>query len=119
MEEEKYYNGYFCSKCNIIPLIQIIPKTNIINILSLCKCQMQYENIDLFIKSYYKTNIPIEQISKESIKTPTQEIKKENILLIIDKFNKTKEDIDGHSKEIKEKLNDYIKNKDPNNISDK
>lgn len=119
MSEGKNCNCYFCSKCSNIPLIQIIPKTNAIYILSLCKCGKNYDNIDLFTKNYFKTDIPIDSISKEAIKAVAQEIKEEDISSIITKFNKTKEELENHSKEIKEKLNDYIKLKDPEKINEK
>ena len=119
MAENNNYKGYFCSKCKRIPLIQIIPKADSLNILSLCKCRKQYENIDTFDKNYYKTDIPFDNISKESIMAIPQEFKEENIPTIIEKFNKTKEEMDNHSKEIKEKMNDYIKIKDPEKLNDK
>ena len=119
MIENNNYKGYFCSKCNRIPLVQIIPKTDTLNILSLCKCRKQYEDIDSFDKNYYKTDISIDKISKEPIMNNPQDIKEENIKTIIEKFNKTKEEMDNHSKEIKEQMNDYIKLKDPENLNDK
>ena len=60
----------------------------------------------MFIKKYYKSNIPINKISKEPILVSNQEIKKEDIISIINKFNKTKELMDNHLKEIKEKIKD-------------
>lgn len=119
MSEETILEGYLCSKCNRIPLIQIIPKSNNLNILSLCKCRKQYENIDTFDKIYYKNDISISKISKEPIMANTHGIKENSIPLIIEKFRKTKEDMDNHSKEIKEKINDYIKSKDPEKINEK
>ena len=119
MSEENILEGYLCSKCNRIPLIQIIPKTNSLNILSLCKCRKQYENIDTFDKNYYKKDIPISKIPKEPIMVNTHGIKEDSIALIIEKFKKTKEEMDNHSKKIKEKINDYIKTKDPEKINDK
>ena len=96
MIDEKKYKGFFCIKCNNIPLIQIIPKKENIYLLFLCKCCKKYENIDIFMKNYFKDNIPINQINKDPIIIPSQEIKKESIFLVIKNFNK-----------IKEKLNDY------------
>ena len=54
MTEEKKYNRFFCIKCNYIPLIQIIPKKENINILYSCKCCKNYIQLDIFIKNYYK-----------------------------------------------------------------
>ena len=118
MIEQKYYNGYFCLKCNIIPLIQIIPKTNCVNILSLCKCHKQLEDIEIFTKNYYQTNIPIDKIFNSDIKRMKQEIKEEEISSIINKFNKTKEEMGNHSKEIKEKIINTKKSIDTDNIKD-
>lgn len=104
MIETQYYNGYFCAKCSIIPLIQIIPKINNVNILSFCKCHKQYEDIDIFIKNYYQKDIPIDKISNIDIKPMIQGIKEADISSIVEKFNKTKEEMENHSKEIKEKI---------------
>ena len=76
MIEEKKYNGFFCIKCNYIPLIQIIPKKENVNILYSCKCCKNYIQLDMFIKKYYKSNIPINKISKEPTIISNQEIKK-------------------------------------------
>ena len=66
MEEIKY-SGYFCSKCNFIPLIKIIQKNNNIKVFSSCKCHNQYENIESFLKHKYKKDIiNINKINKES-----------------------------------------------------
>ena len=107
MIDEIKYKGFFCIKCNNIPLIQIIPKKENIYLLFLCKCCKKYENIDIFMKNYFKDDIPINQINKDPIIIPSQEIKKESIFSIIKNFNKIKEQMEKHSKEIKEKLNDY------------
>ena len=60
--EKQYYNGYFCQKCNSIPLIQIIPKLNNSKIFSSCKCCKHYQTIDNFIKCNYHKNIDINKI---------------------------------------------------------
>ena len=119
MTEEKNYNGYICSICNNIPLIQIIPKPGKIDILSLCKCNKKYQSFDLFVKNYYKKNIPLDKISKEPIINCMQDIQDSNITSIKEKFNKKKEEMDKHLKEIKDNLNNYIKSKDPDQLNDK
>lgn len=111
--EKKLFSGYFCLKCKMIPLIQIIPKLKNIKVLSSCKCNKQYQNIEAFIKNKYKDNlIDINQISKESIINDDNIIKyKIDINLIIDKLNKIKEKINIFSIEIKDKIINYYKKK--------
>ena len=66
--EVKKYKGFYCKKCNSIPLIQIIPQSKNIKIFSCCKCHKQYQNYDKFIKNNYITEeIDINKISKEPI----------------------------------------------------
>ena len=71
------YSGFYCKKCNFIPLIQIIPKEKNIKIFSSCKCRKQYEDIDSFIKNkYHKNIIDIYQIPKKTfINTNSEKIK--------------------------------------------
>ena len=64
--EKKYFSGYFCKKCNSIPLIQIIPKENNSKILSSCKCYKHYQTIDNFIKYNYHKDIEINKITDNS-----------------------------------------------------
>ena len=92
MEEIKY-SGYYCSKCNFIPLIKIIQKNNNIKVFSSCKCHNQYENIESFLKHKYKKDIiNINKINKESPNNyhNTLSFEKENLESIIQKFNKEK-----------------------------
>ena len=119
MTEEKNYSGYICSICNNIPLIQIIPKNGKVDILSLCQCNKKYQSLDLFVKNYYKTNIPLDKISKQSIINYMPDIQDSNITSITEKFNKKKEEMEKHSKEIKDNMNEYIKSKDPDQLNDK
>ena len=119
MTEEKNYSGYICSICNNIPLIQIIPKNGKVDILSLCQCNKKYQSLDLFVKNYYKINIPLDKISKQSIINYMPDIQDSNITSITEKFNKKKEEMEKHAKEIKDNLNEYIKSKDPDQLNDK
>jgi len=105
------YSGYYCQKCNLIPLIQIIPQKNNIKIFSSCKCNKQYQNIESFIKKYYKKDIvDINKISKESNINEYYKYKKNNeenkvdINLIINKLNKAKEKIKNEGREIKDRI---------------
>ena len=92
MEEIKY-SGYFCNKCNFIPLIKIIPKNNNIKVFSSCKCHNQYENIESFLKHKYKKDaVNKSKINKESPNNYHNKLnfEKENLESIIQKFNKEK-----------------------------
>ena len=109
--EEKKFSGYFCKKCKTIPLIQIIPKTNNIDIFSSCKCKKQYQKIDSFIKNnYHKDIMDTSKISKESINNiyndnnKSQKKNKNYIDSIIGKFNYIKEEIDKQGLELKNSL---------------
>ena len=65
MNESKF-SEYFCKKWQNIPLIQIIPSENNINIFSSYKYNKKYQIIDSFIKNnYYKDIIEINKISKD------------------------------------------------------
>ena len=119
MEEIKF-SGYFCKKCQSIPLIQIIPTDNNINIFSSCKCNNKYQNIDLFIKNnYYKDIIEINKIPKDEYINENN--KKIDINLIINKYNITKEKINKEAFELKNKIIDIYQRKiyEINEIYDK
>ena len=110
MEEIKY-SGYFCSKCNFIPLIKIIPKNNNIKVFSSCKCHNQYENIESFLKHKYKKDIiNINKINKQSPNNyhNTLSFEKENLESIIQKFNKEKIKVLEQGINIKNQLNFYL-----------
>ena len=121
------YSGYYCQKCNLIPLIQIIPQKNNIKIFSSCKCHKQYQNIEKFIKQNYKKDIDISKISKESIineyskyKNNKEEIKVD-INLIINKFKHAKDKMTENGKEIKNSIIEIYQRKisEINQIYDK
>ena len=116
--EVKKYSGYICQKCNLIPLIQIIPNENNIKILSSCKCYVQYENIDSFIKNKYKKDIiDIKKISKDSIINQYDNYNdylnedKKDINSVIDKFYKIKEKMYKGGIDLKNKIIDIYKKK--------
>ena len=52
--ETKKYSGFYCKKCNSIPLFHIINKENKIKIYNVCHCSKQYETQDSFIKNKKK-----------------------------------------------------------------
>ena len=109
--KEKKYSGYYCNKCNFIPLIKIIPKKNNIKIFSSCKCHKQYENIESFIKNKYKKDIiDLEQITNESPINYQNEIifEKSNLDAIIQKFKNEKIHIIEEGVIIKNKLIFFI-----------
>ena len=111
---EKQYSGYYCNKCNYIPLIKIIPKNNDIKVFSSCKCNKQYESIESFFKNKYRNNIAnIDQIIKESPNNSHNQIKIEEskLKLIIDKFNKEKSKIIEEGINIKNQLIDIFNKK--------
>ena len=111
MEEEKKYKGFYCQKCNYIPLIQIIPKINNIKIFSSCKCHKQYQNYDTFVKNnYLKKEIDINKISNESI---INNINKNevNLDLIKDNLKKVKEKVYKEVTQTKDKLIDILNKK--------
>ena len=105
MEENKF-SGYFCKKCQTIPLIQIIPSEKDINIFSSCKCKKKSQNIDSFINhNYFKDIIEINKLPKDETSNESKEgDRKININLIINKFNKLKEKINNEGIELKNKI---------------
>ena len=115
MDDNKF-SGYYCKKCNSIPLIQIIPKINNIKILTSCKCNKQYQNIDSFIKNYYfqdidALNITSKDKNKKEFCQNNQKEKDFDIKLIIDKFNKAKEKLYKEGLELKNKIIDFYQRK--------
>ena len=110
MNSKKSFTGFYCQKCNSIPLIEIIPKNNTISIFFFCKCHKRCLPIDLFNKNYYKKDIKLGQISstennkdQNNFKTKLQNEKYIND--IIQDYYKTKKELNEYSKNIKE---DYI-----------
>ena len=111
INDKSKYDGYFCKKCNSIPLIQIIPKDNITRILSSCKCHKQYENIETFIQNKsLKEKIDINKISNQTINNIFKETEID-IKTIKQKFEKAKNDLFQSSNELKNKLIKLYKEK--------
>jgi len=113
MSEIKY-SGYYCNKCNYIPLIKIIHKNNEIKVFSSCKCNKQYENIESFLKNRYRNNVTkIDTIIKESPNNSHNQIEfdKSKLDSIIDKFNKEKLKIIEEGINIKNQLIDIFTKK--------
>jgi len=113
--EDKKYSGYFCNKCNYIPLMKIYPKNKDIKIYSSCKCCKHYENIESFMKNRYRNNIiDIDKICKDS---PNDSINhdylfgKETLEPIIKKFNEDKIKIIEEGIKVKNQLIDIFKKK--------
>lgn len=112
--EEINYSGYFCTKCNFIPLIKIIPKNNNIKVFSSCKCHNQYENIESFLKHKYKKDvINKNKINKESPNNYHNKLSFEETTLnsIIQKFNKEKIKVLEQGINIKNQLIELFKKK--------
>ena len=111
INDKSKYDGYFCKKCNSIPLIQIIPKDNITKILSACKCHKQYVNIETFIQNKSLTEkIDINKISNQAINNFFKETEID-IKTIKQKFEKAKNDLLQSSNELKNKLIKLYKEK--------
>ena len=102
--DQTKYDGYFCKKCKLIPLIQIIPQESNAKILSSCKCHKQYENIETFIKNKsLKDKIDINEISKESLNEFGSDFNID-INSIKCKYEKAKKELFESSTELKNKL---------------
>ena len=59
--------GFYCKKCNSVPLIQIVPKEKDIKIFCSCQCHKQLIDYELFMKIYYKKDLDYSKISNEPI----------------------------------------------------
>lgn len=111
---ENNFSGYFCKKCNFIPLIKIFQNKNNIKVFSSCKCHIQYESVESFLKNKYRKNIiNINNISKES---PNNEhnklsIEKSDIDKIIQSFNEKKAKIIEEGINMKNKLIEIFQRK--------
>ena len=110
--------GFYCVKCNSIPLIQIVPKIKEIKIFSSCKCNKKLINYDSFLTNYYVKNINYDNISNESIfseyldgKIEDQNKKGIDLEKIKKNFCNIQEVINKYILEIKNKTIDLLENK--------
>ena len=97
---------YFCTKCNMIPSIHLVPKDEEIKIFYVCKCSKNYIKYKLFHKLFYKENIETQ--------IPTNEPKPDtsiNIPQILEKYKKLKEEKLNYDTELKTKLIEYHQKK--------
>ena len=105
--ETKKYSGFYCKKCNSIPIFHIINKENKIKIYNVCHCSKQYETIDSFIKNKYVKNVSnIDKISKKSLlfSNVNDSSKNINFNFIFDEFKKSKEKLKKNADKIKNEL---------------
>ena len=124
-------SGFYCIKCNSIPLIQIVPKIQEIKLFITCKCSKKLINYEAFLKNYYVKNINYGNISNFPIltehkdekyldKNKSVDIEKTkknfyNIQDIVNKYileikNKTIELLENKIKEIKKSYEINLKN---------
>ena len=109
MKSINRYSGFYCVKCNSIPLIQILPKKNDIKIYTACNCHIRYQNIDLFNRNFYKNNIDINKISQNKLLSKynlinDKVIQEIDIDKIIEDFSDAKEQMNLYNKELKDKI---------------
>ena len=106
---KQLFNGFYCRKCNSIPLIEILPHKNI-SIFFVCRCRKKYQDIDLFNNNYYNKNIDVKKIclnkNNEYLEKSTKNKLEKNkeINNIINEYYKTKNEFYTYSKEIKDNL---------------
>ena len=102
-------SGFYCIKCNSIPLIQIVPKIQEIKLFITCKCNKKLINYDAFLKNYYVKNLNYENISSSPILTENLDKKcvDQNKNIDIEKIKKNfyniQEIVNKHILEIKNK----------------
>ena len=110
--------GFYCKKCNSVPLIQIVPKEKDIKIFCMCKCHKQLIDYELFLKIYYKKDLDYSKISNEPIykeyidPSPRYYNKIEiDINKINTDFNYIIEKITQYNLEVKDKIIEILNNK--------
>ena len=96
--------GFYCIKCKVVPLIQIIPKSYDIKIFCCCKCSKKLINFDNFINKYFVKNIDYDKISNEPIYEESMDKDNKNIL---DK-NIDIQDIKKKNKQISDRIYEFI-----------
>ena len=87
---------FYCKNCKTIPLIELNPKKEELNILTTCKCHKQYLKSDIFYKNYYH------QVS--ILKDEGENVNKEVMNNLIDHYLKRKEIFDKKCKKLKEDI---------------
>ena len=110
MKEKELCNTFYCSKCHTVSLIQISPNDKQIKIFTICKCHKQFINSDLFLKNYFKENIPISFIKNEEEKI-TKEFNKKRLQEIINNYESNKNKISEHFMKIKNEIIEDYNNK--------
>ena len=112
MNQKKIFNGFYCQKCNSIPLIEILPDNKNTSIFFFCKCHKNCLSIDLFNRNYYRKNIEKNKITKEINNIEFNKINflknknegKKYINNIIEEYQKTKDEFYKFSKCLKDNL---------------
>lgn len=110
-------SGFYCIKCNSIPLIQIVPKIQEIKLFITCKCNKKLINYDAFLKNYYVKNLNYENISSSPILTENLDEKcvDQNKNIDIEKIKKNfyniQEIVNKHILEIKNEAIELLENK--------
>ena len=65
---KKMFSGFYCKKCNIIPLIRLnILDNKNFNFTVKCKCNTKFLNYDKLYNNYYSKNIEQKNIINEKI----------------------------------------------------
>ena len=113
--------GFYCKKCNSIPLIQIVPKEKDIEIFCMCKCNKKLLKYDTFMKNYYKTNFDYSKISdknifkeyieKDPLYSSINDKKEINLEKLNTDFNFVIEKISDYNLELKTKIIWLLNNK--------
>ena len=102
------FSGFYCKKCNIIPLIRlnIIDNKNI-NFTVKCKCNTKFLTYDKLYNNYYSKNIEQKTIINEKILEELKE-DKEPILMKIEEIVSTIRNNNEKLIKIKNKFIDYM-----------
>ena len=107
--------GFYCSKCNSIPLIQIVPKIENIKIFYCCKCSKKLINYESFMKNYFVNNINYENVSNETFHEEYIDFNykdmEKNLLKIKENFLNIEQRINNYLLEIKNKIVDLLEKK--------
>ena len=110
MKEKELCDTFYCSKCHTVTLFQISVTDKQIKIFTVCKCHKRFISSDLFIKNYFKQNIPISTIKNEEEKI-TKEFSKERLQEIISNYEINKNKLSEHFMKIKNEIIEVYSNK--------